>query len=135
MHRICGCWGGTDLRCGLAGEAWTGNLITTHISGILIKSGGKTNERVVRRRRGWGWWEVVKIYSRKATHLSVILFCSFCFARPGTHLTAYATTFCQIIYNAFIFKPSLANTKTNPTVQDLVDGVGSQRLTDWSKGI
>lgn len=80
MHRICDCWDGTDLRCDLAGEAWTGNLITTYISGISIESGGKTNERVVRRWRGWGWWEVVKIYPRKATHLSMILFL-FCETR------------------------------------------------------
>ena len=101
MHRIYDCWDGIDLRCGLAGEAWTGYLVTTYISGTLIEFGGKTNERVVRRQREWGWWEVVKIYPRKAAYLSLILFRPFCIARSGMRLTAYATTFCQIIYNAF----------------------------------
>ncbi len=69
MHHIRDCQEGTSFLCDLAGEAWTGNLVTIDILGVLIKSSRENHVRVVRRRCGRGGREAVKIYPRKATHL------------------------------------------------------------------
>ena len=64
-----------------------------HVPGNLSRSGGETNERVVMRQRRQGWYE-----GRKDISLT-IEFSAFCFAKSGTHLTAYATliTFRQLV--------------------------------------
>lgn len=69
LLRIRDCLTGTDLLCCLAGEAWTGNLITIYIPGILTRSGGKRMKEYLGDSVGKGGRKGVKTSPRKVTHL------------------------------------------------------------------
>ena len=69
LHRIRDCLTGTDLLYGLADEAWTSNLITTYVPGIVTRSGGKRMKEYLGHSVGKGGRKGVKTSPRKVTHL------------------------------------------------------------------